>query len=1176
MATSAFVHLHNHSEYSLLDGACRISEMVDWAYDNSVPAVALTDHGNMFGAYEFYITAKEKGVNPIVGCEVYVAPDSRNSREQSQRKPYHLTLIVENEVGYKNLMRLVSVAYIEGFYFRPRIDMEVLREYHEGIIALTGCINGFVPALIGEDQAAAVKNLQTLMDVMGKDNLYVEIQNHGLDLEQQAMPPLIKIAEEFGLPLVGTNDSHYLSKGDHNSHDILLCVQTGKSVNDQQRLAFENQFYLKTIDEMHQVFKDYPAEVITNTVDIATRCQLNLSYGQNIMPEYKVPGGHTADSYLKGVCFQGLNDFAKSESPNGIEDRLNYELSVIEQTGYAGYFLIVWDYVNYARNQGFPLNARGSAGGSLVLYALGVTTFNPIDYGCIFERFLNLERVDMPDIDIDFAPEHRDLVIQYLIDKYGAESVGYVATFNTLGARQAIRDVGRVLDMPLGEVDRLAKQIPSIPGITIDEALDEAPQFKEVAAEPQNADLMHYATSLEGIKRHVSIHASGIVLANGALTDYVPLFKDKNDRIATQFELQTLAKVGMVKFDFLGLRTLSEVHNCLERVNRKHDLNLKLDDIPFDDAETYKLIGKGFVAGLFQLETSPGMKRVIMQIKPDKFEDFIPIPALYRPGPLDSGMMDSFIRRKLGLEKVSYLHPVLEEILRETYGVCIYQEQVMQIAQAMAGFSLGEADVLRYAMGKKKADLLQEQEEKFIDGCVKNNISSDKAIEVFEYLQPFGRYAFNKSHTTAYAILSYQMAYLKTHYPHEFMSSMMTGESAYSEKIMKYMVECKKLADFFQTEIRVLPPDINSSETTFTVVDCDIRFGLAAVKNVSQGAIQAIVDARMADGPFDSLQDFCQRVDSSAINKRAIESLIMAGAFDTLGDGHRAQYLSGLDRALKAAQSAQSDIAKGQMSLFSGDDDADSQIQFELEELEEMNYDEKLDNEKEMLGFYLSGHPLEQYEDLLEFYATVTSESLYEHRYDAEVYVIGMISEVRVVTTKKSGDRMAIVTLEDLEGSVPMVIFPETYEVSRALIEKNKVVWVRGDISVDMRSKKTDDDGNEIDARQIQVNEVVAIEDLVESKTSSVEVVIPKVTIPEPIEQLKKLCAKYRGEHDLILRLTDSKFGEVIVQCGGKFRIKDSENAIKDIESLFGESSVYRSNRTHRQGDQTRHSVSSS
>ena len=998
MATE-FVHLHNHSEYSMLDGACRIKDMVDWAVENSAPAVALTDHGNMFGAWELYDKATKASVNPIVGCEVYVAPGDRKQRGKEQGGPYHLTLLAEDATGYQNLLKLVSLGYTEGFYSKPRIDMEILREHHHGIIALTGCIQGQVPQLLcSSRREEGIQNFKTLMEIMGERNLYVEVQNHYIDKELEAYPIMVELAKEFGLPLVGTNDCHYLRKSDHGMHDVLLCIQMKKTVNEQQRMRFDNHFYFKSVDEMREALKDYPPEAISNTLEIANRCQLKLEYGESVMPKYEVPEGHTNDSYLKELCYQGLRE-KYGELSEEIRKRLDYELDIISKTRYSGYFLIVWDYVQYAHKQGYPLSARGSAASSLVLYALDVITFNPMDYDCLFERFLNLERISPPDIDIDFADRAREHVIDYLVQKYGADSVGKVATFATLGAKAAIKDVGRALETPLEDVVRLTELIPPTPGITLDEVLNQVPDFQKLAERPEYRELMDLSKSVEGIKRHVSCHASAIVVSNGPLTNYVPLFKDKHDQVASQFEGKTVEGVGIVKFDSLGLRSLTETYDCLQMVKANHGKDIKLEEIPFDDEKTYSLISEGLIAGLFQLEGSSGMYRVVMQLKPDNFEEFSAIPALYRPGPIESGMMQQFIDRKNGLQKVEYLHPTLENALENTYGVCIYQEQVMQIARDMAGFTLGEADILRSAMGKKDEALLKAQREKFIQGATEKEISAEEAEEVYDLLEPFGGYAFNKSHTVAYSMLAYHMAYLKTHYPHEFMAALMTGEAAYSAKVTRYRAECKKLADFLGVEINLLPPDVNSSRREFTVDGNDICFGLVALKGVGDAAIDSIVEIREESGSFASLQDFCERVDTKQVNKRAVESLIMSGAFDSL-EGHRAQYIASLENIMKAAQNAQAERDRGQMSLF-GDGEETPTATVALVETPELDPLERLMREKEQLGFYVSGHPLEEYGDIIENYTSTSTQSLGENRIDSEVDVAGMITEVNNHTTKK-------------------------------------------------------------------------------------------------------------------------------------------------------------------------------
>ena len=802
---SEFVHLHNHSEYSMLDGACRIPDMVDWAVENSVPAVALTDHGNMFGAYELYNKATDAGVKPIIGCEVYVAPDSRRTREQEQGGPYHLTLLAEDATGYQNLLELVSLGYTEGFNRKPRIDMEILREHREGIIALTGCIQGQVPQLICANRRdEAVQNFKTLMEIMGKHNLYVEIQNHYIDKELQAYPVMGQLATEFNLPLVGTNDCHYLHKADHGMHDVLLCIQTKRTVNDQERPRFDNHFYFKSVDEMREALKDYPPEAISNTLEIANRCNLRLDYRRDLMPKYEVPEGHTHDSYLRELCYQGLRK-KYGELSEPLRQRLDYELDIIKQGGYANYFLIVDDYVTYAHKQGYPLSARGSAASSLVLYALDVIGFNPMDYGCLFERFLNLERLALPDIDIDFADRARESIIEYLAKKYGADSVSKVATFATLGAKAAIKDVGRALEVPLEKVEKLTQLIPPFPGITLDEVLERVPQFQTLAELPENRELIEISKAVEGMKRYVSCHASAIAVSGGPLTNYVPLFKDRHNQIATQFDGKAVEDVGIVKFDSLGLRSLTVTHDCLQMIKANHGIEIKLEEIPFDDEQTYSLIGNGLIAGLFQLEASSDMYRVVTQLKPDNFEEYSAIAALYRPGPIENGDLQNYIDRKNGLQPVAYIHPSLEGALESTYGVCIYQEQVMQIAHDIAGFTLAEADILRSAVSKRDSALIKEQREKFVAGAMKKHFAEEEAEAVFDWLESAGGYAFNKSHTVAYSMLAYRMAYLKTHYPHEFMAAMMTEEAGDSRKIAHYREECEKLADFLGVEIDLFP-----------------------------------------------------------------------------------------------------------------------------------------------------------------------------------------------------------------------------------------------------------------------------------------------------------------------------------------------------------------------------------
>lgn len=1165
--STEFVHLHNHSEYSMLDGACRIADMIDWAIENSAPAVALTDHGNMFGAWELYTKAKAAGVHPIIGCEVYVAPGSRTTRGKTQGSPYHLTLLAEDATGYQNLLKLVSIGYTEGFYSKPRIDMEILSAHHDGIIALTGCIQGQVPQLVcSSRREEGIQHFKTLMDIMGERNLYVEVQNHYIDKEAEAYPIMVQLAKEFDLPIVGTNDCHYLRKSDHAMHDVLLCIQTKKTVNDQQRLRFDNHFYFKNVDEMREALKDYPPEAISNTLEIAERCKnLELDYGESVMPKYEVPEGHTNESYLKELCYQGLKE-KYGEISEEIQKRLDYELDIINKTGYPGYFLIVWDYVKYAHKQGYPLSARGSAASSLVLYALDVITFNPMDYDCLFERFLNLERISPPDIDIDFADRAREHVIQYLVEKYGEASVGKVATFATLGAKATIKDVGRALEVPLDDVEKLTELIPSTPGITLDEVLEQNSEFQALAERREYRELMDLSKAAEGMKRHVSCHASAIVVSNGPLTNYVPLFKDKHDQVATQFEGKTVEDVGIVKFDSLGLRSLTETYDCLQMIKVNHGKEIKLEDIPFDDKPTYALLSKGLINGLFQLEASSGMYGVVTQLKPDTFEEFSAIPALYRPGPLESGMMEQFIERKNKRQPVEYMHESLEDALKNTYGVCVYQEQVMQIARDMAGFTLGEADILRSAMGKKDAALLQTQREKFIEGAVKNGIQKKEAERIFDLLEPFARYAFNKSHTVAYSMLAYRMAYLKTHYPHEFMASMMTGEAGDSSKITKYRTECRKLAEFLDVEINLLPPDVNASRKEFTVDGNDICFGLVAVKGVGDNAIDAIVAAREEGGSFTSLQDFCERVDIKLVNKRAVESLIMSGAFDAL-DGHRAQHIANLENIMKVAQNAQAERDRGQMNLF-GDSEEMPTATVTLMNVQEYDALERLMHEKEQLGFYVSGHPLEEYSDIIEHYTSASTQTLVQHRIDSEVDVAGMITEVKNIITKK-GDPMAVIGLEDLEGTVEVVIFPEAYKTAGNLAEGD-VIWIRGKVNVNQNSRRRNSDGDDTqrEERQIQAERVIGIEAVTEQQTSALEVTIPETDIEDTtkLEALQRIARANSGDLDLILilKLNSSRYSTVVARCGQKYGVTSDPQVVEQIEGLFGENSVKPSNRTLR------------
>ncbi len=1158
-----FVHLHNHSEYSMLDGVCRVPDMIQWAVENSAPAVALTDHGNMFGAWEFYTTAQKAGVNPIVGCEVYVAPGDRKSREKGQGKPYHLTLLAENAAGYRNLLKLVSLGYIEGFYNKPRIDMEILREYREGVIVLTGCIRGQVPQLLcSGKREEGIQCFKTLIDIMGTRNLYVEIQNHYIDKELKAYPMMVNLAKEFDIPIVGTNDCHYLRKSDHRIHDVLLCIQTKTTVNDPNRIRFDNHYYFKSVSEMRETLKKYPPEAISNTYEIAKRCSnFKLDYGNLVMPKYEVPDGQTNDSYLKDLCYQGLREKFRDEIPSTVQEQLDYELDIIRKTGYAGYFLIVWDYVNYANRQGYPLSARGSAASSLALYALGVNTFNPMDYDCMFERFLNTERVSPPDIDIDFADRSRDHVIEYLVNKYGQESVGKVATFSTLGPKAAITDVGRALEIPLKNVRKLTRLIPGMSKVTLEDILALIPEFRELAQLPENTELIDISKAVVGMKRHVSCHASAVVVSSGPLTDYVPLFTDKHGQVATQFEGKTVEDVGIVKFDSLGLRSLTKTDDCIQMVKENRGKDIKLTEIPFDDKKTYSLVSKGLIAGLFQLETSPGMYRVVTQLKPENFADFTAIPAIYRPGPLESGTTRQFIARKNGLQKVEYIHPSLKNALKNTYGLCVYQEQVMQIAQDMAGFTLGEADVLRNAMGKRNEGLLKAQRQKFITGAAENSISKAEAEKVFDILEPFGGYAFNKSHTVAYSIVTYRMAYLKTHYPHEFIAAIMTGEADDISKIICYREESKRLADFLNVQINLLPPDVNKSSKFFTVDGDNIYFGLIAVKHVGDRAIDAILEAREQGGPFTSLQDFCIRVNTRVVNKRTIESLILCGAFDSL-EGHRAPLIANLQTIMKGAKIAKAERERGQLSLFK---DAAMIYTINPAHMAIPEYEPftRFQMEKQLLGFYVSGHPVQEYMDIIENYTTANTQTLDANPDVSEISIIGMITRVKKLLTRK-GDTMALLALEDSEGMVKAAVLPEIYKKVGGLVE-GQIVWINGELKNNPHTKNRNNHArSSMEKYLIHANEIIDVVDVPDLLTSTAEVTIPESDLKNynKFQAFKEIALANRGDLHLILRLMSPRFGEVIVHCGANYKLVNKDSVFKQVESLFGQNCIKRSNRT--------------
>lgn len=1061
MSTADFVHLHNHTQYSLLDGACRIDQFVKLIKELNMPAVAITDHGNMFGAVEFYKKAKEEGVKPVIGCEIYVAPREHTYKEPIPGKPstgYHMILLVKNDTGYRNLVKLVSKAYIDGFYHRPRVDKKLLKEHADGLIATSACLKGEISsALIDNDTKTAEHLAKTFADMFGKENFFIEIQDHGIDLERRNKERLVRLSKKLGIGLVGTNDCHYLHQKDAEAHDALLCIQTGKFLSDTDRMKYEtDQIYVKTPDEMKELLGAYP-EAIENTLRIAEMCNFDLELGKNHLPEFPLPGDFTdLDEYLRHEAYEGLKR-RYAEITDELKQRLEFELDVIIKMGYSGYFLIVKDFTDYARSQGIPVGpGRGSATGSLVSYCLGIVNLDPMKYGLIFERFLNPERISLPDIDIDFADRGREKVIDYVIQKYGEKNVCQIITFGTMAARQSIRDVGRVMQIPYADVDKIAKMIPAGPGQTISGALENEPELRKLMEENEAArELVEKSRTLEGLARHASTHAAGVVIAPKPLTEYVPLFKaSKGDEITTQYDMKCIDEIGLLKMDFLGLRTLTVVDDTLKMIRENHGVEIDLDAIPLDDEEVYRLFGEGKTVGIFQFESS-GMRDYLRKLHPEDLTDLIAMNALYRPGPLDAGTIDNYINRKHGREEVKYSHPSLEPILEETYGVIVYQEQVIRIAQVLAGYSAGQGDILRKAMGKKIKEIMEEQKKKFLAGCKENNVPDDIAADVFHQIETFARYGFNKSHAAGYSYLAYQTAYLKTHYPREFMAASMTSEMGNTDRIITLMEECKNIG------IAVLPPDINHSRTEFTVEDDKIRFGLGAIKNVGRGAIEKILKTRDEDGEFKSLFDFVSRVDLRAMNRRMLESLIKAGACESL-PGHRSQLFASIEDALKFGQARQSSRAnKDQASLFGEADNNIAVVEPELRPAEKWDKMSTLRNEKDLLGFYVSGHPLETYRTLMTAFASSTSETLSEYPDGAGVSIGGIVSHLRLNWDKK-GRKMAFVTIEDFAGQTDILVFSSLFEKTKDILEAESMVMVSGKVS------KREDDKATVIADKIQ------------------------------------------------------------------------------------------------------------
>jgi DNA polymerase III subunit alpha len=1149
MKHSDFVHLHCHTQYSLLDGANPINALLEQAVSFRMPALAITDHGNLFGAIEFYQKARAAGIKPIIGCEMYVAPKNHRDRESGglHHEYHHLILLAADRTGYKNLIKLVSTAHLDGFYYKPRIDKELLQKHHEGLIGLSACLRGEVPTLLANDEPAkALAAAGEYEEILGKGNFYLELQHNGLQPQQKVNKELVDLHRKTGMALAATNDAHYLTRGHSKAHDILLCLQTGKTVNEPDRMRFgSDENYLKSAEEMLADFSELP-EAVLNTKLIAERCNLDLAFDQFHLPHYRVPEGFTREQYLEKLAREGLVARLKNKPPDALPDeiygqRLATELAVLNSMGYAGYFLVVWDIINYARSHGIPVGpGRGSAAGSLVAYALRITDIDPMPYDLLFERFLNPERVSLPDIDMDFCMDRREEVIRYVTEKFGSDHVCQIITFGTMAAKAVIRDVGRVLELPYAEVDKVAKLVPNTLGITLDEAVKSEPRLQELSkTDAKIHELLTLARSLEGLARHASTHAAGVVISEEPLTEHVPLYRGAKGEIVTQYAKDDLEKIGLVKFDLLGLRTLTVIDQAVKLINKKRsaDERVRPSELPLDDPKTYQQLSSGETIGIFQLE-SGGMRDLLIKLKPEVFEDLIAILALYRPGPIGSGMVDDFIKRKRGLIPIKYELPQLKDILQETYGVIVYQEQVMKIANVLAGFSLGQADLLRRAMGKKKPEEMEKQKERFIVGARDNGIPEKKAEKLFDLMAYFAGYGFNKSHSAAYALISYQTAYLKAHYPVEFMAALLSSEMGNADKVVRYITECRALG------IKILPPDINESRRDFTVVEDGIRFGLAAIKNVGDHAIHSIREAREQGGPFHSIFDFCRRIDSKRVNRRAIEGLVKSGALDSTR-AKRSQMTAVMERAIEEGGVAQRDRLQGQAALFAHESGPEKRAGSDpFPPLEEWDETQMLRLEKESIGFYITSHPLVRYADELRNYATANAEALADLPEDRQVKLCGIIVQQKIITTKR-GDKMASLTLEDLQGLFEVLVFPDLYKKTSAILTPDTPLFITG--FVDKGDKGT----------KVKATGIEPLANVREQITRRVDIRLNSTGLTsQDFQRLKEILLRHRGPCPVFLRLGMPNRTESTIAVDEKVRIKPTDLFISEVEREFGKGSV--------------------
>jgi len=1135
-----FIHLHNHTMYSLLDGAIKIPDMLKTAADMGMPSIAITDHGNMFGAIDFYIQAKNYRIKPIIGIETYIVPDDHTQKRHVPGVPdagYHLVLLAKNFKGYENLIKLSSIAFLDGFYYKPRIDKKLLSKYSEGLIALTACLKGEVAQVALKDNEDKLEEtIKSYLDIFDAKDFFLEIQNHNIAEEAAVRAALKKHAGKFGLGLVATNDCHYLKREHHAAHDALICLQTGKVVSDTDRMRYStDQLYLKSPEQMKELFADTP-EAIENTVKIAERCNLEIELHRNLVPEFPLPEGFDSDDkYVDYMAKKGLEKRYGKVTP-GLNDRLDYELKIIKQMGYSGYFLIVKDFIDYAKDNQIRVGpGRGSAAGSLVSYCLGITNIDPMKYNLLFERFLNPERISMPDIDIDFSDRGRDKVIDYVTKKYGRENVAQIITFGSMAARAVVRDVGRVLSVPYKEIDAVAKMIPEEIGMTLKRALEISVDLKEKRKNDETiATVLEYSEILEGLARHASTHAAGVVIAPAPLTNFVPLYKSNKDEITTQYDMRIVETIGLLKMDFLGLRTLTVLDDAIDLVRETHNIDIDIDKIPLDDPEVFKLFSKGNTIGVFQFE-SGGMRDYLRKLEPSSIDDLIAMNALYRPGPLDSGMIDTYIDCKKGKKEIEYIHPTLEPILKDTYGVIVFQEQVLKIAQELGGYSLGKADILRKAIGKKQAEVMAQQKSEFIEGAVKRKIDKKIAEKVFDMIETFARYGFVKAHSTGYAVIAYQTAYFKTHYPAEFMAAALTNDMGNSNRVTIFKNECKELG------VELLPPDINIGSVHFSVLDGKILFSLAAVKNVGHSAVEAIIKAR-GDGGFTDIFDFCKRVNLRSVNKKALESLIASGAFDSI-EKSRAKLYDNVEILINYGLNIQKDIQSGQSSLF-GQDNTTSAMTPRLKESTPWNDTKTRNMEKEVLGFYLSSHPLE--DNRLEYLAFVDKKYRLEKLADLKDginVVVGGVVDNLDIKTSKNNKLYAKFNIEDFTDSIDVLMFSPCFDKKRQLLENGRNIIIFGELS-GQEGKKPD----------IIANDIFLLESAYKEIPCSLRLNIDESYLKDgTADDIDKIFKENTGKSEVIIRF---KLNEAnLTVRSKKYKVQPSPQLLTELAKKFGEDS---------------------